>query len=231
MRWTGKWTKVCRRIVSMFVPFPRVVFEHPRFTPVSRSFGMDRGTPIDRYYIEKFLEEYKRHIAGNVLEVGESTYTKKFGHDFISHVMHVDPPPNSNMIRLDFTRPESWLQEQMDCFVCTQTFLFLFDLDQAIRCAHGLLKKDGVLLATTTGIGKLCRYEGDAWVDYWHLTPPSAQRLFEKYFSEVQIRGYGNLFAAKAFLEGLALEDLPGTDCLDFYDVEYPITIGIYAKK
>ena len=27
--------------------------------PVSRVFGYDRGVPIDRYYIEKFLEENK----------------------------------------------------------------------------------------------------------------------------------------------------------------------------
>ena len=46
--------------------------------PVSKIFGIDRGKGIERYYIEQFLEKNKNHIQGNVLEVGENTYTKKY---------------------------------------------------------------------------------------------------------------------------------------------------------
>ena len=33
-----------------------------RTTPLSERHGYDRGTPVDRYYIERFLEEHRRDI-------------------------------------------------------------------------------------------------------------------------------------------------------------------------
>ncbi len=37
-----------------------------RLTPVSKEFGFERGLPIDRYYIEKFLAEHTSDIQGRV---------------------------------------------------------------------------------------------------------------------------------------------------------------------
>ncbi|WP_126174458.1 hypothetical protein [Altericroceibacterium xinjiangense] len=50
-----------------------------RASPISWQYGYDRGTPIDRYYIEGFLGENAGAIRGQVLEVGESVYSRKFG--------------------------------------------------------------------------------------------------------------------------------------------------------
>jgi len=47
--------------------------------PVSRDWGYDRGLPIDRYYIERFLAGHAADIAGHVLEFGDDVYTVKFG--------------------------------------------------------------------------------------------------------------------------------------------------------
>lgn len=49
--------------------------------PVSRKFGYDRGTPIDRVYIEDFLRKNSKYITGVVCEIGDSTYAVKFGSD------------------------------------------------------------------------------------------------------------------------------------------------------
>src|SRR5439155_18109175 len=46
-----------------------------RVAPISANFGFDRGTPIDRYYIERFLEREAGHIRGRVLEVRDSSYS------------------------------------------------------------------------------------------------------------------------------------------------------------
>src|SRR4051812_21510061 len=58
--------------------------------PVSRVFGLDRGQPIDRFYIEQFLAGYKEDIRGRVLEIGDATYTEKFGGNRVvkSDVLH-----------------------------------------------------------------------------------------------------------------------------------------------
>src|SRR6185503_1474005 len=50
-----------------------------RLRPVSRTFGYDRGLPVDRYYIESFLERNRRDIDGRTLEIGDDEYTRRFG--------------------------------------------------------------------------------------------------------------------------------------------------------
>src|SRR5262249_39627422 len=40
-----------------------------RAAPISRSFGNDRGLPVDRFYIERFLATHAECIRGRVLEV------------------------------------------------------------------------------------------------------------------------------------------------------------------
>ena len=47
--------------------------------PISTKYGFDRGQPIDRVYIEKFLRNKQERIKGVCLEVVDGTYTKKFG--------------------------------------------------------------------------------------------------------------------------------------------------------
>ena len=40
-----------------------------RTTPLSASWGYDRGTPVERYYIENFLDEHRQDICGRMLEI------------------------------------------------------------------------------------------------------------------------------------------------------------------
>src|SRR2546426_955416 len=63
-----------------------------RLTPISTKFGLDRGLPIDRYYIEAFLRRHRTDIQGRVLEVGDPGYTQMFGGDQVgrSDVLHVE---------------------------------------------------------------------------------------------------------------------------------------------
>ncbi|MDQ6672148.1 MAG: hypothetical protein M3069_15630, partial [Chloroflexota bacterium] len=59
-----------------------------RTGPVSDEFGFDRGTPVDRYFIEQFLEQHRQDIRGHVLEVRDSGYTDRFGHD-LTQTLHL----------------------------------------------------------------------------------------------------------------------------------------------
>jgi hypothetical protein len=63
-----------------------------RTTPISDHFGYDRGTPIDRYYIKRFLGDHREHIRGRVLEVKDGTYTNRFGARVMQQdILDVDP--------------------------------------------------------------------------------------------------------------------------------------------
>ena len=50
-----------------------------RVTPISRSWGSDRGQPVDRRYIENFLKRHADDKRGRVLEFHNNSYTRLFG--------------------------------------------------------------------------------------------------------------------------------------------------------
>ena len=68
------------------VPVGTVDFGHfRRLIPISKEWGFDRGLPIDRYYIERFLQRHAADIRGRVLEVGDNAYTRRFGGDRVTN--------------------------------------------------------------------------------------------------------------------------------------------------
>jgi hypothetical protein len=201
--------------------------------PVSSIFGLDRGTPIDRYYIEQFISKHSETITGSVLEIAESTYSKKFGHGNIQYeVLHYNNEnPNATIIA-DLSNPLSLPESKIDCFICTQTFQFIYHFKEAVKGAHHLLKKNGVLLATMAGITQVSKYDMDRWGDYWRFTKLSALKSFAEVFGEqnVEVQAYGNVLSSISFLEGIAVEELAKEE-LDFVDDNYQMIIGVVARK
>jgi SAM-dependent methyltransferase len=213
----------------------RVVFNDlERITPVSAIFGLDRGTPIDRYYIENFLQKNAHYIRGRVLEVGDSGYSRRFsgGKAEAFEVLHAVPGNKAATITGDLTDPATLPENFIDCFICTQTFNFIFDLQKAVKGAHHMLKPGGVLLATVSGISQISRYDMDRWGDYWRFTTASVKKLFAPVFKGgVEIESFGNVLAACAYLQGITVEDLPDKTLLDESAADYQMLISVVARK
>jgi len=201
--------------------------------PVSAVFGLDRGTPIDRYYIEEFLKTNKALINGKVLEVAESHYSKRFGTNVESFevLYHNNENPRATIVG-DLTKKQTLPVNKIDCFICTQTFQFIYNYKEAIQGAHHLLKKDGILLATLAGISQISRYDMDRWGDYWRFTILSAAKSFGEVFGEgqVTVNYFGNVLSAISFLEGISAEELSPEE-LNCKDENYQILITIVARK
>ena len=136
-----------------------------RLRPVSSIFGFDRGPPIDRYYIEAFLSRYTVDIHGRVLEIADSTYTRKFGGDRVvrGDVLPVTVGNPEATIVADLTRADEIPSNMFDCIILTQTLTFIYDMSAAIRTLYRILKPSGVLLATFHGISKISRYDMNHW--------------------------------------------------------------------
>ena len=203
-------------------------------TPVSRVFGLDRGTPVNRYYIEKFLAGRAELIRGRVLEVGGSEYSRRFGGDRVERfeVLHATPDNPEATIVGDLTDPDCLPEGAFDCFLCTQTFDCIFELHKAVQGAHRLLKPGGVLLATMCGISQVSRYDMERWGDYWRFTTASATQLFQPVFAGgVEVGSYGNVLAAIALLQGVAVEELPDPTLLDEHDADYQLIVTVVARK
>jgi hypothetical protein len=143
----------------------------------------------------------------------------------------VQPGHEKTTIVGDLATPSELPEAVTDCFICTQTFNFIFDVDKAAFGSYKLLSENGVLLASMAGISQISRYDMDRWGDYWRFTPLSAERIFKKYFREVYVSSAGNVFIAKSFLDGLSVEDINDSSALSFNDPDYPLVVFVYARK
>lgn len=202
--------------------------------PVSRVFGLDRGGAIDRFYIERFLASHAVDIRGTVLEVGDATYTRRFGGSMVkdAHVLHAVPGNPSATLIGDLATGLGIPEGAFDCFIATQTLNVIYDAARSVKTIERALKPGGVVLATLPGISQISRYDMDRWGDFWRFTSLAASRLFEEAFPQscVHVEAHGNVLAATAFLYGLAVEDLRHDD-LTVDDPDYELLIAVRAVK
>jgi SAM-dependent methyltransferase len=205
-----------------------------RLSPISRTFGLDRGQCIDRFYIERFLASHARDIRGAVLEIGDDGYARRFGRDQLvtCDVLHVEAGHPGATIVADLAHAEGMASTVFDCIIVTQTLQFIFGVQAAVETVHRLLKPGGVVLATVPGISQISRYDMDRWGEYWRFTTLSMRRLFEAVFppASVSVEAHGNVLTSVAFLHGLAADELR-RDELDYRDADYELLITIRAIK
>ena len=204
-----------------------------RTTPVSRDWGYDRGGPVDRAYIEQFLARHAGDIAGDVLEVQEPDYTRRFGGDRVtrSDVVDLDPANPRATIVSDLRSAANIASATYDCVILTQTLHVIDDMAAvAAECAR-VLKPGGVLLATLPSASRVCVEYGYGG-DFWRVTEAGARRVFAGAFSPdaIEIEAPGNVLANAAFLYGLGSGELTAADYAAS-DPYYPLLITVRARK
>jgi SAM-dependent methyltransferase len=204
-----------------------------RTTPVSSDFGFDRGTPIDRFYIDDFLASRRDLVRGRALEVGDASYCRQYGGGAVTRqdVLFVDSTNPEATIIGDVSDPSTLPDAAFDCIVFTQTLHLVYDVETALRQLRRALKPGGALLLTVPGVSMI---EEGVWGPLWcwSFTEASARRLFRDVFGEpnFEIRVYGNVLAATAFLQGLAAQEI-GADKLAVFDPKFPVTIAVAATR
>lgn len=205
-----------------------------RLSPVSNVFGYDRGKPIDRFYIEAFLEANAADITGRCLELGDPVYTEKYGQGVTqADVLHyVEGNPQATIVG-DLTDAPHIPDNSFDCIVFTQTIQMIYEPRQAFATLHRILKPGGVALITSAGIAKIGRRLGrDPWGEYWHFTAQSLEAMSAEYWSPdgIDITTYGNVMSACAFLQGLASEELL-PEHLNHRDEDFEIIVAARLRK
>ena len=203
-----------------------------RTTPLSNGWGYDRGTPVDRYYIEGFLRAHRRDIRGRVVEIKDTGYTDRFGSAVERRdVLDVDPTNPNATIVADLAAAEAVPSDSFDCFLLNQTLQLIYDTRAAITHVHRALRPGGVLLATVPAASRIIPEYG-LTTDYWRFTVASCSRLFGDVFGteHVTVRSYGNVLTAVASLTGMASEELSPRE-LEVYDPYFPLIITVRAVK
>ena len=227
------------RLRALFRRSPRMVrLRHPSFDgllgvrPVSEHWGWDRGTPVDRYYMDQFLAAHAADVRGRALEVKDTRYLGQFGEDVErADVLDIDAENADATIVADLAVGEGIPSDTFDCFVLTQTLQYVYDVQGAAVQCHRLLAPGGVLLATVPALSRVDRAAGVEH-DYWRFTAASCRRLFGDVFGHdrVEVRTWGNVLACVAFLRGTAVEEIPRRK-LDAHDPLFPLLVTVRAVK
>jgi SAM-dependent methyltransferase len=205
-----------------------------RLAPASATWGFDRGTPIDRFYIDRFMRSCERDVRGRVLEIANPRMTLRYGGNRVtrSDVLHpvVAPPPVTIVGNLE--TGDGLPEAAFDCAIVTQTLLLVYDVRAAIRTLGRILAPGGVALVTVPGITKISRHDMDKWGQFWSFTSASLRRLFEETFDprQVSIEVHGNVLAATAFLHGLCAEELTEAELLH-RDPDFEVLLAVRAVK
>lgn len=218
-----------------FVPWPGKVIkgDFNRTTPFSKAFGYNRGGPIDRYYIENFLQDNVTAIKGRVLEIGDNAYTMRYGGERItkSDVLHIEEGNKHATYFGDLSNVPQIPDNCFDCIILTQTLQFIYDYKEAMKTCFRILKPGGSLLLTAPGISHIDHGEWkEMW--FWSFTKSSITRLLSDIFSveNIEVKTLGNVLTASSFLYGMGLPEI-SKEQLDYLDPHYQVIITAAAVK
>lgn len=197
--------------------------------PISSKFGFDRGTPIDRYWIESFLEEKKGLINGVCLEVTDNTYTKRFGQDRIlkSDVIDIDPSNKLANIHGDLRDLKNVKSDTYDTVILTHVLGLIDEPSKAVSEIYRVLKPGGKLVLTSSCLGPIL---GETV--FWRFTSNSMKYVLTKNFDikNIEIKTFGNVLTGQAFWIGMSQEELSQKE-LSFNDHRFPCVVTAIAYK
>lgn len=220
----------------MLAPFEFTEQKPQSYRAMDEVFGESRGTPIDRYYIEKFLsgrKNFKRDIK--VLEVGDSNYSKKYFPNAKHFVLEYESGSPGLIIKktllLDLGSETLSIAGEFDVIIVPQTLNFIFNVQQAADNLVNLLRPGGQMLITSGFISQLSTYDYDRWGEFWRLTDKALAKIFSNVNVSVTTNQYGNLSAALLLLQCYSVEDVRKLGLLDHSEQCYPVIYTALVEK
>jgi len=200
-----------------------------RVAPFSYKWGFDRGLPIHRYYLERFLGEFASDIRGRCLEFQDDDYTSRFGGDAVEQldILHIDESNPNATIVADLTKPNAIPDASFDCIVCTHVLNAVRDLDAIVSDMYRILRPGGVLLVALPHVSMYSQSAGEIW----RFTPGGLQTLLARSFGDqVVVRAYGNSLAAAAEIRGMIADELSPRQ-LRVHDPRFAVEVCARAWK
>jgi SAM-dependent methyltransferase len=192
--------------------------------PYSRTFGLERGKPVGRYYVEKFLRENAHRVRGRCLEFGAARYRPLFPQAEAYQVIDVVPRPGVDFV-CDIHDVSSMPAAAFDTIICTQVFEHLAYPERAARSIAALLKPGGLLLLTAPFINNV-HYDPD---DFRRFTPECLQMILEDAGFRVEDVSFGgNSLVGTGSLLGMVTEDFTVAE-MEMKDPVYPYNVLIRA--
>jgi SAM-dependent methyltransferase len=198
-----------------------------RTTPLSDWYGNERGWPVDRRYIDGFLQRHSGDIVGHVLEVRNSHYVDLFGRASKVTVVDIDRNNPDATLYADLDEIGSLPAQTFNAAIITQTLQYL-EPQQALANLWQALVPGGVLLLTAPSMGRVDPEIPE--LDYLRWTPAGLRREFTRLGIPALVEGHGNVLAGVCAFYGLTIEDV-SVEELDLIDPRFPVTVCARAVK
>jgi hypothetical protein len=199
-----------------------------RTKPFSSSYGFERGQPIDRYYLHRFLSAHRDLIAGDVLEIQGTSYTERFGRDLTrADSFDIEARYEPTYI-CDFAHCGAVIPDDAyDCLLLPNALPHFRELDRCLAHALRVVRPAGIILASAAGLLPLT---GDA-PDYWRMTPHGWREMLGAAWpgATLEVAGHGNCLSAVGAQLGLALEELTEAE-LDVHDPRFPVLTTMLCR-
>lgn len=209
-------------------------------TLIPHHSGASKGTPVVRYYFDKFLEQYRSDVRGRCLEIGETKHIVELGGAAVTSAEALDLVAHSADVKVvaDLSRADHVPSDQYDCFLNQFTMTVVYDFDAAMYHAIRILKPGGVLLVNFGCVdyylhGGLDMGTGKPLYMYNWFTPLQVENIFRRLDlteQDYEMEVYGNLFTRIAFQVNISAEELTARE-LDTVDPGHPLLIAVRAKK
>jgi SAM-dependent methyltransferase len=207
----------------------RAWFSLRRVRPVT-IWGVERpGGPIDRWYIERFLDAHRDVVHGRVLEVLFDQYASGLGAGTVD-VLDIDPRNQLATVIGDVCDPTTLEKERYDAIVLTQVLQYVDDPRAALENVVTALVPGGVALITAPTTSRLSDMPDGPAVDKWRFTVAGMQHLLAGIDAEVDVQARGNALVGRAFLMGLGAGDLEES-VLVKDDPEVPVLVTIAVQR
>lgn len=198
-----------------------------RRAPFCSDYGYSRGTPIDRYYLERFIAEIRDEVVGDTLEIGGRRQNQKlYGFNHPASYLTMDVIPHQDVeVVADVHNADAFPAGSFDTVVFLNVLEHCENPSLAVANVHRWLRDGGRVFCM---VPNAQRVHG-APNDFWRPLPAAIDLLFSA-FPQRRMFVYGNALSAVASLMGVAAEELSAED-LDWHDGEYPVASCIIAQK
>jgi SAM-dependent methyltransferase len=203
-----------------------------RTRPFSETWGFERGTPVDRMYMERFLERHAGDVRGEALEVMNADYLHRYGGSRITraHVVDIDPDNPLATIVADLSEPGSLPADSFDVVVLTQTLQLVPDVRAALENVWTSMRPGGVLLVSVPTITPVDRTSRG--FDRWRFTVDGLRTVISQACpgAEIDAEAFGNASAGVAFLMGITMEEMK-TRQVETFDPDVAILACARVRK
>lgn len=209
------------------VPIGGIDFgDFKRKLPFCPQFGNFRGSPVDRYYLDKFIEEIHSEVKGITLEIGGNQANQEnYKFSNVTFYLTMDLEGDDLDIVGDAHDPAAVDEASLDTVVLFNVLEHCERPWVVVDNIYRWLKPRGQVFCMVPNAQRVHRVPQD----YWRIYPDALNSLFAR-FPRRKLYVYGNPLTTLAAYYGIASEELSREE-LDYYHENYPVANCIHAQK